>query len=77
MTYSPSRFTHLIAEATEPIPWGWKKMDCIQGLDGWSLNPGVLFKGDGETGDRRTLLSVSRQVLAGETSDKLCILERS
>ena len=76
-TYSPSRFTHLIAEATEPVPWGWKKVDCIGGFDRWSLNPGVLFKRDMEREDWGSLLSVSRQILTREMSDKLCILERS
>ena len=75
--YSPSRFTHLIAEATEPVPWGWKKVDCIEGFDRWSLNLDVLSKRDMEKGDFGTLLGVSRQILTREMSDKLCILERS
>ena len=76
-TYSPSRFTHLIAEAAEPVPRGWKKVDCIEGFDRWSLNPGVLFKKDMNRGDWGTLLSASRQILTREMSDKLCILEIS
>lgn len=77
--YSPSRFTHLIAEATEPIPWGWKKVDCIEGFDGWSLNPGIFLgpKGGVDAGDWGALLRMSRQILTRKMSDKLCILERS
>ncbi|KAF9649276.1 alpha-1,6-mannosyltransferase subunit [Thelephora ganbajun] len=78
-TYSPSRFTHLIAEASEPVPWGWKKVDCVEGFDRWSLVSGVLLnpKKNVGTGDLGTLLRVPRQILTREMSDKLCILERS
>ena len=76
-SFSQSRFTHLIAEATNPVPRGWKKVDCIEGFDRWSLNPDVLLKRDTDTSDWGTLLSVSRRILTRETSDKLCILERS
>ena len=78
-TYSPSRFTHLIAEASEPVPRGWKKVDCIEGFDSWSLNPDVLsgLKRNMDTVDLGTLLGMSQQILTRETSDKLCILERS
>lgn len=77
--YSPSRFTHLIAEVTEPVPWGWKKVDCIEGFDGWSLNPSILSgpKGEVDAGDWGTLLRMSRQILTRKMSDKLCIFERS
>jgi len=75
-THSPSRFTHLIAEASEPTPWGWKKVDCIEGFDRWSLNPGALKRNMGRV-DFGTLLRVSRQILTRKMSDKLCILERS
>jgi len=75
--YSQFRFTHLIAEATNPVPRGWKKVDCIEGFDRWSLNPGVLLKRDAGSSDWGTLLRVSRQILTREMSDKLCILERS
>jgi len=78
-TYSPSRFTHLIAEASEPVPWGWRKVECVGGFDGLSLMPGAFFgfRKDVGTVDFGTLLRVSRQILTIETSDKLCILERS
>ena len=72
--YSQSQFTHLIAEATNPVPRGWKKVDCIEGFDRWSLNLDVLKR---DTSDWGTLLRVSRQILTREMSDKLCILERS
>jgi hypothetical protein len=80
MTYSPSQFTHLIAEASEPVPWGWKKVDCVEGFDTWSLNPSILklsSKGNVDTVDLGALLRKSRQFLTRETSEKLCILERS
>ena len=76
--YSPSRFTHLIAEASEPVSLGWKKVDCIEGFDRWSLNPRVLLslKRYMNPANWGTLLRASRQILTRETSDKLCILER-
>ena len=77
-TYSPSPFTHLIVEASGPLPRGWKKVECIEGLDGWfpmralsNTKPNAATVGWG------TLLTVSRQVLTFDMSDKLCILERS
>lgn len=78
-TYSPSRFTHLIAEASEPVPWGWKKVECVEGFDRLSLTPGILFSPKKDVGivDLGSLLRMSRQVLRIEMSDKLCILERS
>ena len=77
--YSPSEFTHLIAEASEPVPRGWKKVDCVEGFDRWSPNPGVLLGLKRNMGkvDWGTLLGVSQQILTKETSNKLCILERS
>jgi alpha-1,6-mannosyltransferase len=76
-SYSQSQFTHLIVEATNPVPRGWKKVDCIEGFDRWSLNSDVLLKRGTGSSDWGTLLSVSRVLLTRETSDKLCILERS
>ena len=78
-SYSRSRFTNLIAEASEPVPWGWKKVGCVEGFDRLSLMPGLLFspKKDADIIDLGTLLRVSRQILTMEMSDKLCILERS
>ena len=77
--YSPSQFTHLIAEASEPVPRGWKKVECVEGLDSWSLMPGVLsdLKENTGTVGLGTLLRASEKVLAIEMSNKLCILERS
>jgi len=77
-TYSTSRFTHLIAEASEPVPLGWKKLDCVKGFDRWSLNPGALLRPQRnvDVADWGALLRVSRQILTKEMSDKLCILER-
>lgn len=76
--YSPSRFTHLITEASEPIPRGWKKVECMEGFDKWSLLPGVLSnsKANIDTVDSGTLLRFSRKFLTIEMSDKLCIVER-
>ncbi|KAF9778964.1 glycosyltransferase family 22 protein [Thelephora terrestris] len=80
-TYSPSRFTHLITEASESIPRGWRKVECIEGFDKWSLMPDVLLNSKGNMGtvdlDLGTLLRVSRKILTIETSNKLCIVERS
>jgi hypothetical protein len=78
-TYSPSRFTHLIIEASEPVPRGWKKVECVEGFDGLSLMPSVFFspKKDVDTVGFGTLLRVSRQILTMKMSDKLCILETS
>ena len=78
-TYSPAQFTHLVAEASGPVPRGGKKVECVKGFDGWSLNPGALL-GPGrnvETADWGALLRVSRQVLTREMRDQLCILEKS
>ena len=78
-TYSPSQFTHLVAEASGPVPWGWRKVECVKGFNGWSLNPGVLL-GPGRNVDTvgwGNLMGISRQILTREMRDQLCILERS
>ena len=79
VVYSPSRFTHLIAEASEPVPRGWKKVECLRGFDRLSLMPDVLFslKKDADTVDLGNLLRLSQRLLTIEMSDKLCILGRS
>ena len=78
-THSPSQFTHLVAEASGPVPWGWKKVECIEGFDGWSLNPGVLLgpARNVNTVDWGILLRTSRQILTRKMRDQLCILEKS
>jgi len=79
VAYSPSQFTHLVAEASGPVPRGWKKVECVKGFDRWSLNTGVLL-GPGRNVDTvgwGSLLGVSRQILTRKMRDQLCILERS
>ena len=76
--FPPSLFTHLIAEASEPVPPGWRKVECIQALDGWSMDlmPRVLFDSKMDAAGFGALLRASRQILTIEMNDKLCFLER-
>jgi alpha-1,6-mannosyltransferase len=76
-TYSPSRFTHLIAEASEPVPRGWRKVECVEGLGRWSLFDAFSNFDNLDTAGWGTLLTVSRQTLTMEMNDELCILEKS